>query len=76
MKELANLNTKLDRLISAMEGGSKPAVKAVSAPEAKTETKKAPVAKKTVKAVAKKVVAKAPAKKVATKKPVAKKKSK
>jgi CxxC-x17-CxxC domain-containing protein len=74
-KQLGEMNSKLDRLINAIEKLSQP--KAVAMPAikvapiaAKIEVKKAPV----VKAVVKKVIAaKAPAKKVEVKKVLAKK---
>ena len=81
-KQLSEMNSKLDRLINAIEKmsapkvstpvvmASKPVVKAAPVAVKKVEVKKsAPIAK----VVAKKVAAKAPAKKVEVKKVVAKK---
>ncbi len=75
-KQLGEMNSKLDRLINAIEKLSQP--KVVSTPAlkvapvvAKVEVKKAPVAKAAIKKV---IAAKAPAKKVEVKKVVAKKK--
>lgn len=61
-KQLGEMNSKLDRLLNALEKTSQPKVVA------------APVVKPVVKVEVKKVVAKVPAKKVATKKVVIKKK--
>lgn len=74
IKQLSELNTKIDRLISAIDSMPKQTTAVSATPKAKAST--APVAKKVVKAVAKKVVAKAPTKKVVAKKPATKKKSK
>lgn len=70
-KQLGEMNSKLDRLINAIEKmsqpkvvASTPIVKTVAPAVAKVEVKKAPIAK----VVVKKVVAKAPAKKVVVKK--------
>jgi len=75
-KQLGEMNSKLDRLINAIEKLSQP--KTVAAPAikvapiaAKIEAKKAPVAKVAIKKV---IAVKAPAKKIEVKKVVGKKK--
>ncbi|MEI7689230.1 MAG: CxxC-x17-CxxC domain-containing protein [Candidatus Nomurabacteria bacterium] len=76
-KQLGEMNSKLDRLINAIEKMNAPKVSApavVSKPVVKVApvvvkvAPKAPAAKVVVKASAKKVVAKAPAKKIVSKK--------
>lgn len=67
-KQLSEMNSKLDRLVSAIEKLSQP--KTVSAPVVKAApvVVKAPIAKVVAKVAPKKVVAKAPIKKVVAKK--------
>lgn len=57
-KQLGEINSKLDRLINAMDKFVQPKVEVKKVPEVKVVAKKAVVAKAPVKAVAKKVVAK------------------
>jgi CxxC-x17-CxxC domain-containing protein len=75
-KQLGEMNSKLDRLINAIEKLSQPKVSSVPAIKAapvvaKVEVKKAPVVKAAIKKV---IAAKAPAKKIEVKKVVGKKK--